>query len=420
MKNPQYLLRGLPLLVLPALMTFFYCCNDDDDDGRIQITIKPGASAQADAQAAFINAKSGTDIHFTEGTYEFTSQLSIDGKQDVRILGAGREKTTFSFKNQSGSGEGLLANQCTQLLFSGFTIADTKGDALKAKGCDHVTFTDVGTVWSGEPREENGAYGLYPVQSTNVLIEKCYARGASDTGIYVGQSTNVVIRKCTTEGNVAGIEIENTVNADVHDNEVYDNAGGILVFDLPGLTQYGNKCRVFKNNCYNNNRTNFAPVGNIVGNVPAGTGIMMLSTRQVEVFDNKISDNMFGNVIMASYLMIGTTTDATYNPFYADIYVHGNTYSRTGTFNPTQRQVPGFISAFLNAYGHQQPDILIDNFTSGGVCVSEADEITFVNLHGESINPGTGEGNPDADLQKFTCVGTSLEAVDFGPYAVPL
>src|SRR4051812_34837663 len=123
MKTPHYVLRGLPLLVLSTLLTF--CHDDDDEDGRIQITIKPGESAQAAAQAALINATSQTDIHFTEGTYEFTSQLSIDGKQDVRILGAGRDKTIFSFKNQSGSGEGLLANQCTQLLFADFTIADT-------------------------------------------------------------------------------------------------------------------------------------------------------------------------------------------------------------------------------------------------------------------------------------------------------
>jgi parallel beta-helix repeat protein len=413
MEKPHYLLRGLPLLVLTSLLTF---C-DDDEDGRQRITIKPGENALAEAQAALINANSGTDIYFTEGSFEFTSQLSIDGKHDIRILGAGREKTILNFKNQSGSGEGLFANQCTQLLFSGFTIADTKGDALKVKACDQVTFSHVGTVWSGEPREGNGAYGLYPVESTRVLIDGCYAYGASDSGIYVGQSTNVVIRNCTAEGNVAGIEIENTINADVYDNEVSDNAGGILVFDLPGLTQYGSKCRVFNNNCYNNNRTNFAPVGNIVGNVPPGTGIMLLSTRLVEIFDNKISDNMFGNIIMASYILIGTTTEKDYNPKYADIYVHDNIYSREGTFNPPQRQVGGFMSAFIGAYGFQQPDLLIDNLTTGGICVSETDDVTFVNLHAESINWETGEGNPDADLGPFTCVGTSLEPVDFDPYA---
>jgi parallel beta-helix repeat protein len=417
MKKPHYVFRGLPLLALAALLTL--CC-DDEDNGRKRIVIKPGETAQADAQKAFINASNGTDIYFEEGKYEFTSQLSIDGKHDVRILGESREKTILSFKNQSGSGEGLFANQCTQLLFSGFTIADTKGDALKVKSCDQVTFTNIATIWSGDPREENGGYGLYPVESTNVLIEKCYAYGASDSGIYVGQSTNVVIRNCTVEGNVAGIEIENTISADVYDNEVSDNAGGILVFDLPGLTQYGSNCRVFNNNCYNNNRTNFAPVGNIVGNVPAGTGIMLLSTRKVEVFDNKLSDNMFGNIIMASYLLIGTTADATYNPYYADVYVHDNTYSRAGTFNPAQGQVGGFMSAFMNAYGFQQPDLLIDNLTMGGVCVSEADEITFVNLHAELINWETGEGKPDADLGSFTCVGTSLNAVTFEPYASSL
>ena len=88
----------------------------------------------------------------------------------------------------------------------------------------------------------------------------------------------MIVKNCVAEGNVAGIEIENTTNADVYDNEAFDNTGGILVFDLPGLTQYGSNVRAFNNNIHDNNRTNFAPVGNIVGNVGAGTGFMILST----------------------------------------------------------------------------------------------------------------------------------------------
>jgi parallel beta-helix repeat protein len=64
--------------------------------------------------------------------------------------------------------------------------------------------------WTNGPDENNGAYGLYPVQSSNVLIEESVVIGASDAGIYVGQSNNIIVRNSRVEFNVAGIEIENS------------------------------------------------------------------------------------------------------------------------------------------------------------------------------------------------------------------
>ena len=47
---------------------------------------------------------------------------------------------------------------------------------------------------------------------------------------------------------MAGIEIENCINADVYGNLATGNAGGILVFSLPGLTlKNGSDCRVYDN-----------------------------------------------------------------------------------------------------------------------------------------------------------------------------
>src|SRR5205085_5350276 len=130
---------------------------------------------------------------------------------------------------------------------------------------------------------KNGGYGLYPVQCTKVLIERCEVSGASDAGIYVGQSKSIIIRNSKAFENVAGIEIENSLYADVYDNEAFLNIGGILVFDLPDLTQKeGGFVRIFKNNIHDNNHANFAPKGNIVGKVPLGTGLMILATRNVE------------------------------------------------------------------------------------------------------------------------------------------
>src|SRR5581483_10115819 len=100
------------------------------------------------------------------------------------------------------------------------------------------------------------------------------AIGASDAGIYVGQSQKVVVRKCRAEQNVAGIEIENCTDADVYENMATNNAGGLLVFDLPGLqAKNGRRVRVHDNQVFANNHENFAPKGNIVATVAPGTGM---------------------------------------------------------------------------------------------------------------------------------------------------
>ena len=113
------------------------------------------------------------------------------------------------------------------------------------------------------------------MQCNKVLIDSCRARGASDAGRYVGQSNAVTVRNCIARENVAGIEIENTTNAVVYDNVAEGNTGGILVFDLPGLVKKkGGGVEVFRNQVRSNNLNNFAPKGNIVAQVPPGTGVM--------------------------------------------------------------------------------------------------------------------------------------------------
>lgn len=145
---------------------------------------------------------------------------------------------------------------------SGFTlehlaIEDSKGDGLKVSEAENITIRGVRVEWTGGPKTSNGAYGLYPVLTRNVLIEDSVAIGASDAGIYVGQSRDVIVRNNRAERNVAGIEVENTVNADVYGNVAAENTGGILVFNMPALTQQGAAIRVYGNKVFKNNTGNF-------------------------------------------------------------------------------------------------------------------------------------------------------------------
>jgi parallel beta-helix repeat protein len=225
----------------------------------------------------------------------------------VAVKGAGPDRTVLSFTGQTGSGEGLLITS-DRVVLEGFAVENPRGDGVKSKGSDQITFRNLRVEWTGGPNAANGAYGVYPVSSKHVLIDRVTMRGASDAGIYVGQSEDIVVRNSRAEYNVAGIEIENSMRADVHKNVATHNIGGILVFDLPNLpVQGGHDVRVFDNDVTDNDTANFAPKGNTVAMVPKGMGIMVMANRNVHVFGNRLSGNGTTHVLIAAYPRTTTT-----------------------------------------------------------------------------------------------------------------
>jgi len=291
------------------------------------LAVAPGADAQERLQTALLDAKPGDVVALAAGRYELTDGLSLD-VDDVTVKGAGPDATVLSFKGQKGAGEGLLVTS-DRVTVRDLGVEDTKGDGVKSKGADGISFVNVRVEWTGGPNEKNGAYGVYPVSSTNVLIDKVVVKGASDAGIYVGQSKNIVVKNSRAEFNVAGIEIENSMNADVFDNVATRNAGGILVFDLPNLPQMGgHSTRLFRNKVVQNDTPNFAPKGNIVANVPTGTGVMIMANKNVHVFENEIAENQTAAVMLVSYVQ--KFDDKTYNPLPRDIVVRDNKLGRNG------------------------------------------------------------------------------------------
>ncbi|MGA0606519.1 parallel beta-helix domain-containing protein [Phenylobacterium sp. VNQ135] len=291
------------------------------------IQVAAGADAQERLQTALLDAKPGDVVELGAGRFELTDGLSLD-VDHVTVKGAGPDATVLSFKGQKGAGEGLLITS-DKVTVRDFGVEDTRGDGIKAKGADEISFVNVRVEWTGGPDEKNGAYGVYPVSSTNVLIDRVVVKGASDAGIYVGQSKNIVVKRSRAEFNVAGIEIENSYNADVFDNVATRNAGGILVFDLPNLPQMGgHSTRVFRNKVVQNDTKNFAPKGNIVASVPTGTGVMVMANRNVHVFENEIDANQSAAVMLVSYVQ--KFDDKTYNPLPRDVVVRDNKIGKNG------------------------------------------------------------------------------------------
>ncbi|AXE19669.1 hypothetical protein DR864_18975 [Runella rosea] len=379
------------------------------------------ALAQADfqkkLQRQLIMAEDGATITLDAGTYKLSGSLSLEGKKNIIVRGAGMEKTILSFKGQTDGAEGLRVSNAENIILENFTVQDAKGDAIKTMNVNKITFRNVKTEWTGEPKATNGAYGLYPVMCQNVLIEGCVAIGASDAGIYVGQSKNIIVRNSRAYHNVAGIEIENSLMADVYDNESTENTGGILVFDLPDLVQKkGGNVRVYNNHIHHNNFPNFAPKGNIVASVPQGTGVMILATNQVEIFNNKIiGNNSLGTGIISYFLTENRIKDKDYYPYPTGIYIHDNIYERDRVRYQGKGRM-GQLFRYKLRFGKKVPHIIYDGIVDAKtlengqikaenrICVRNNQNATFVN-----IDAANKFKNVSRDATAYDCTHSALK-----------
>ena len=299
--------------------------------GACTTILGPGKDDQTTVQTALIETAENATLCFGAGTFTFTSELSLD-VDGVSIIGAGASKTLFDFRNQTVGSNGLLITSDNTSV-QDLAIVDPAGDGIRASSVDGITFLRLHVIWNSESDPENGGYGLYPVDSNNILVEECEVVGASDAGIYVGQSTNALVVGNNVHGNVAGIEIENTTTAEVRNNHTWDNTGGVLVFNLPDLPVLDGKyVKVHKNIIENNNRPNFAKEGNMVAMVPSGTGILIIAADHNEIHDNSITGNSSLGVAVIDYteFIFGGWKDENFDPHAEGNYVHHNTFENNG------------------------------------------------------------------------------------------
>jgi len=386
------------------------------------VTVPLGPDVQTAVQEALILAEPGSVVQLEEGTYEFELGLSLD-VEGVALRGRGMDKTILDFKKQEAGSEGLFVTS-KNVLLEDFAVVDTKGNGIKSQAADNIVIRRVRAEWTGGPKETNGAYGIYPVSSTNVLVEDCVAIGGSDSGIYVGQSKNVIVRNCRAEFNVAGIEIENCHGADVYNCTATNNTGGILVFDLPDLPQqHGHDIRVLDNHVFANNTPNFAPKGNIVATVPAGTGMMVMANTNVEIFNNEIRDHGTANMLIVSYQStLLEIKDPNYYPYVQGTHIHHNTFGAAGDAPGGER---GALLAAIA--GTPLPDIIWDGIVNEAKLVDgklppelriyihdnkdTAGEVTFASLGGAATMPDPSKATVKRDLADHAGELPSLPAI---------
>ncbi|WP_365776083.1 parallel beta-helix domain-containing protein [Novosphingobium sp.] len=348
------------------------------------IEVAAGDGAQGRLQEALILAEPGDTVQLGAGRFVLTDGLSLD-VNGVTVRGAGMDASVLDFTGQKGAGEGLLVTS-DDVTLRDFAVENTKGDGIKSKGADNVVYYRIRVTWTGGPKETNGAYGIYPVSSTGVLVDGCKVSGASDAGIYVGQSKAITVRYNYVEQSVAGIEIENSRDALVTGNLVTRNTGGILVFDLPNLpVMGGGNTRISGNLVVGNDTPNFAPKGNIVAGVPRGTGIMVMANDGVWIRANHLANNPTGHVLVVSYPK--PFTDKTYNPLPRNIVVEENAYVGGGD----EPQLPG-AAPLLAALGGRLPPVVWDGIGPQMPFVTNGKAFLSLGIPGPDV--GMAEAKP--------------------------
>lgn len=472
----------MPTLVASAVALSLAACGSDNDTKSETttppvVTPEPGPSFPEGAimveagdnltisiQEALINAQSGDVIVLPKGNFKIQSTLLFDGDVDgdgtfaknVTIMGYGKDETILDF-SEANSGDGIFVQNAINIIIQDLSVNEAKNNGIKLKNTNGIILRRLATVWDGVLDQDNGAYGLYPVECENILIEDTYVRGSADAGIYVGQSQYIVVRRNIAKENVAGIEIENSKYADVYDNEAMGNTGGILVFDLPiNNHRYGSSVRIFNNKVYDNNTLNFAnassnPAG--VHIVPPGTGIIVLSTDDVEIFNNEITNHDTVGLTISSFFIAepdissfvgnygqpGQAIADGWRPTPRNIHIHDNVITDYGK-KPKGYIIEDIIKAYFLTHG-AMPGILYDGLGemlsnngtaaylglqelpfaddgSDNVCIQNNGEVSvgrlFANSNTDMNIPDTLYQNPQTDLLSCSQVSLPVHTVTFG------
>jgi parallel beta-helix repeat protein len=383
-------------------------CGGADTSGCDVVVEPTGDDAEALQSVLIDDIQSGNHVCLCPGTFELDREISLTVPDvTIRGVGATRDDVILDFAGQTVDDDGMSVD-ADGFTIENLTVKNTPGNGIVVRGAEGVTFRDLFVTWDGEPSVENGAYAVYPIQCTTVLIEGCEVFGASDAGIYVGQSSEIIVRNNLVHGCPAGIEIENSSDADVYDNEATDNSAGILVFVLHDLEKKdGMRTKIHNNDVHDNNRENFGEPGTIVASVPDGIGIMALAADVTEIHDNEISGNRSTGILAISYPTVqALVEDAPVDPetdqYLTGLYVHDNTFTDNGT-DPA--------AVFLGLGAPPVPDVVWDGVEeeegSADLCLS-ADPPSFIDFAG-AANIANSDAH-STDTTPHECEGEELPA----------
>jgi parallel beta-helix repeat protein len=281
------------------------------------IRLQPGETLQ---QLAY-RAGPGDTVEVPYGLYKESMVLDWS---DIKLVGLPNDKGEWPILDGEGiRSDGVIASG-NNFEMHNFAVKNYLSNGVLVEGATGVYLHDLYI-------ENTGVYGVYPVRSTKVLIERVVATQMNDAGIYAGKSQEVIIRDCEVYANVIGIELENTVNGEVYNNHAHDNTVGIFIDLLPQLpSKVSLNTKVYNNLAENNNGENFSRPGSAPALIPPGTGMLILAADNVEVYSNTIRGNKSGGLAVFNLAIGFAANEIDVDPSPDHLRAHGNQYSNNG------------------------------------------------------------------------------------------
>jgi parallel beta-helix repeat protein len=301
---------------LPVALLLSVCAATPASARRL--AVHPGESIRA----AIARALPGDQIEVLPGVYKEGAPGDLNAltitKDRLELVGRSTPENPVVLQNAGGQSFGVWISPANSAgpgpedndekppcgfdgsLIHGFSIRGFTLRGFQKHGL-HLACVD-GFHITHNVSQDNAVYGLFPVVSRNGFLTHNVVRGtALDAGIYVGQSDSVVIAENRAENNLIGLEVENSRHCSVLSNELTNNTIGILVDILPFLVKKTQDATlVAYNQVRDNNRVNTGSPGDITAVIPSGTGILILGGHAATVMLNKIENNGFAGVAVAS------------------------------------------------------------------------------------------------------------------------
>lgn len=310
--------------------------------------------AGASIQDAVRLAGPGDTVEVYPGLYKETVYVDKDNLTLRGVVVAGKWPV-MDGENRLNDGILVAGHGVT---IDRFHIRRFKGNGIMTQGANNYTITN--NIVEGD-----SVYGIFPQFSINGLVADNVLWKVHDAAIYVGMSENVDVLRNETYGSVKGIEIENSTNVLVQNNNVHDNASGIQVTLLQGLSvKTANNTIVRRNFVANNNRDNFAPTGSAAAATPAGTGIVVMAADDTIIEGNTITGNKSAAIVMIDHDATPSMRDPEMDPTPDNTHIYDNVFWNNAT-------APfGAVADFMSAIKAKEGAEIVLITKSKGGCIT--------------------------------------------------
>lgn len=390
---------------ITVLVSATACRGASSQTDGCTVVLRATEAGRDAIQAALGEAEDGATICLS-GTFDIrTDRLSASGKRGLTLkgidaahgVGAG---AVLDFHDVVGP-NGLKFSAMKDITIADLTVQNVTGDGIEVRGSEGVTLRGLRVTWTRGVDARNGNYGLYPVESRDVLVEGCEASYTRDAGIYAGQSERVVIRNNRAFGNILGIQLENTRDVEISSNELFDNTAGLAVIDLPLQPAGNGGGALVVGNTFRGNNFDVTTDGVTRETFPHGVGVYVIAHDRVEVRDNTFSANRSAGVVVLSFRTVNTilppvAPDPAFDPDPSSVYILGNRFADNGGEPaPLLRDRFGLVRGPDIAWdGVAEPDA---RGPAGGLCLRANGDATFAEFD------GLGRGGARSDATTHDC-----------------